>query len=160
MQMCGLTVSDSNHGIQWHIVAMYGASFLTGPLIARFGPLPVAGLGLVLEVVAALIDLSGTTALHFWTGLIVLGIGWNFGFVGASALVLETHRDEERTRVQSFNDFLIFGTMALGSFASGGLLTSYGWNMVNWVVFPPVLLALAVLIWAARKHSFASRTPS
>jgi MFS family permease len=160
MQMCGLTVSDSNHGIQWHIVAMYGASFVTGPLIARFGALPVAALGLVLEVVAALIDLSGTTALHFWSGLIVLGIGWNFGFIGTSAMVLDTHRPEERTKVQSFNDFLVFGTMALGSFASGGLLTSFGWSAVNWVVFPPVLLALLVLIWAARKHHFAPRTPS
>jgi MFS family permease len=160
MQMCGLSLSDSNHGIQWHIVAMYGASFLTGPLIARFGPLPVAGLGLVLEVIAALIDLSGTTALHFWSGLIVLGLGWNFGFIGASAMVLETHRDEERTRVQSFNDFLIFGTMALGSFASGGILTAYGWTAVNLVVFPPVVLALAVLIWAARRSRAASRAPS
>jgi MFS family permease len=97
--------------------------------------------------------------LHFWSGLIVLGIGWNFGFVGASALVLETHRDEERTRVQAFNDFLIFGLMALGSFASGGLLTAYGWSAVNLVVFPPVLLALVVLIWAAWSNR-ASAVPS
>jgi hypothetical protein len=159
MQLCGLTVSDSNHGIQWHIVAMYGSSFLTGPLIVRFGALPIAATGLMLEALAALIGLSGITVLHFWSGLIVLGIGWNFGFVGASALVLETHRDEERTRVQSFNDFLIFGLMALGSFASGGLLTSYGWSAVNLVVFPPVLLAIVVLIWAAWSHR-ASAVPS
>ena len=98
--------------------------------------------------------------MHFWATLIVLGVGWNFGFVGASALVLETHRPQERNKVQAFNDFLVFGMMAVGSFASGQLLANYGWSAVNMVVFPPVLLALAVLIWAARKHRFASRTPS
>lgn len=150
MQLCGLTVSDSNHGIQWHIVAMYGASFATGPLIARFGALPVAAIGLMLEAAAALIGLTGLTVLHFWSGLIVLGLGWNFGFVGASALVLDTHTEQERARVQSFNDFLVFGSMAVGSFASGGLLTSYGWDAVNLVVFPPVVLALAVLVVVGR----------
>ncbi len=156
MQMCGLSISDSNHGIQWHIVAMYGASFFTGPLIARFGALPVAASGLVLEAVAALIDLSGTSALHFWSGLIVLGIGWNFGFVGASAMVLDTHTEQERTKVQSFNDFLVFGTMAFGSLLSGTLLTSYGWTVVNIVAFPPILLALVVLIWLERRHRAAT----
>src|SRR5213079_3187204 len=138
MKMCGLTVSDSNFGIQWHIVAMYGPSFFTGSLIARFGAPKIVATGLLLEACAATIGLSGITALHFWATLIVLGIGWNFGFVGASALVLETHRPQERTRVQSFNDFLIFGTMAIGSFSSGQLLLSWGWNAVNWVVLPPV----------------------
>jgi MFS family permease len=131
MKMCGLSVSDSNFGIQWHIVAMYGPSFFTGSLIARFG----------------------ITALHFWATLIVLGVGWNFGFVGASALVLETHRPQERNKVQAFNDFLVFGMMAIGSFSSGQLLANYSWSAVNMVVFPPVLLGLAVLSFA----SFAKR---
>ncbi|MHB8271373.1 MFS transporter [Bradyrhizobium sp.] len=153
MKMCGLSVSDSNFGIQWHIVAMYGPSFFTGSLIARFGAPKIVALGLILEAVAAGVGLSGITALHFWATLIVLGIGWNFGFVGASALVLETHRPQERNKVQAFNDFLVFGTMALGSFASGQLLANYGWSAVNIVVFPPVLLGLAVLTLA----SFAKR---
>jgi MFS family permease len=153
MKMCGLSVSDSNFGIQWHIVAMYGPSFFTGSLIARFGAPKVVALGLSLEAVAAGIGLSGFTALHFWATLIVLGVGWNFGFVGASALVLETHRPQERNKVQAFNDFLVFGTMALGSFSSGQLLANYGWSAVNLVVFPPVLLGLAVLTLA----SFAKR---
>src|SRR6478736_6390476 len=89
MKMCGLSVSDSNFGIQWHIVAMYGPSFFTGSLIARFGAPRIVALGLSLEAVAALIGLSGVTAPHFWATLIVLGVGWNFGFIGASALVLE-----------------------------------------------------------------------
>jgi MFS family permease len=153
MKMCGLSVSDSNFGIQWHIVAMYGPSFFTGSLLARFGAPRIVAFGLVLEAVAAGIGLSGITALHFWATLIVLGVGWNFSFVGASALVLETHRPQERNKVQAFNDFLVFGTMALGSFSSGQLLANYGWSVVNIVVFPPVLLGLAVLTLA----SFAKR---
>jgi MFS family permease len=153
MQMCGLSVSDSNFGIQWHIVAMYGPSFFTGALIARFGAPVIVAIGLLLEASAATIGLSGITAMHFWATLFVLGVGWNFSFVGASALVLETHRPQERNKVQAFNDFLVFGTMALGSFSSGQLLAHYGWSAVNMVVFPPVLLGLAVLALA----SFARR---
>jgi MFS family permease len=153
MKMCGLSVSDSNFGIQWHIVAMYGPSFITGSLIARFGAPRIVALGLLLEAAGAAIGLSGVTALHFWATLIVLGVGWNFSFVGASALVLETHRPQERNKVQAFNDFLVFGMMAVGSFSSGQLLAHYGWSAVNMVVFPPVLLGLAVLSVA----SFARR---
>src|SRR3981081_1938993 len=127
MKMCGLSVSDSNFGIQWHIVAMYAPSFFTGSLIARFGAPRFVALGLSLEAAGATIGLSGITAMHFWATLIVLGVGWNFSFVGASALVLETHRPQERNKVQAFNDFLVFGTMALGSFSSGQLLARYGW---------------------------------
>ncbi len=153
MKMCGLSVSDSNFGIQWHIVAMYGPSFFTGSLIARFGAPRIVALGLALEAAGATIGLSGITALHFWSTLIVLGIGWNLSFVGASALVLETHRPQERNKVQAFNDFLVFGMMAVGSFSSGQLLANYGWSAVNMVVYPPVLLGLAVLTLA----SFARR---
>jgi MFS family permease len=145
MKMCGLSVSDSNFGIQWHIVAMYGPSFVTGTLIGRFGAPIIVALGLALEGLAATIGLSGITTLHFWATLIVLGIGWNFGFVGASALVLETHLPQEKNKVQAFNDFLVFGTMAVGSFSSGQLLANYGWSAVNLVVYPPVLVGLAAL---------------
>jgi predicted MFS family arabinose efflux permease len=156
MKICGLTVSDSNFGIQWHIVAMYGPSFITGTLIARFGAPTVVALGLTLEAVAATIGLTGITAMHFWATLIVLGMGWNLGFVGASALVLETHRPQERNKVQAFNDFLVFGTMAIGSFCSGQLLANYGWSAVNMVVYPPVVLGLVVLMLtsaAKRRHA-------
>ena len=153
MKMCGLSVSDSNFGIQWHIVAMYGPSFFTGSLIARFGARRIVATGLLLEALAATIGLSGITAMHFWATLITLGVGWNFGFVGASALVLETHRPQERNKVQAFNDFLVFGMMAVGSFSSGQLLANYGWSAVNIVVFPPVCLGLVVLMFA----SFARR---
>jgi MFS family permease len=156
MKLCGLSVSDSNFGIQWHIVAMYGPSFFTGALIARFGARKIVAAGLLLEAGAAGIGLSGITAMHFWATLIVLGVGWNFSFIGASALVLETHRPQERNKVQAFNDFLVFGMMAIGSFSSGQLLASYGWSAVNMVVFPPVLLGLAVLSlasWTRRRKA-------
>ena len=153
MKICGLTLSDSNFGIQWHIVAMYGPSFITGSLIARFGAPAIVALGLTLEAVAATIGLTGITAVHFWATLMVLGIGWNFGFIGASALVLETHLPQERNKVQAFNDFLVFGMMAIGSFSSGQLLANYGWSAVNMVVYPPVLLGLVVLA----ATSFAKR---
>ena len=146
MKMCGLSLSDSNLGIQWHVLAMFGPSFFTGSLVARFGAPRIVAAGMALLTIAALIDMSGQTVWHFWTGLVLLGLGWNFGFVGASAMVVETHRPEERNKVQSFNDFVIFGTMALGSFSSGKLLTSFGWDAVNWVAFPPISIALAALL--------------
>ena len=156
MKMCGLSLSDSNFGIQWHIVAMYGPSFFTGALIARFGAPKIVAAGLLLEAGAAGIGLSGITAMHFWATLIVLGVGWNFSFIGASALVLETHRPQERNKVQAFNDFLVFGMMAIGSFSSGQLLANFGWSAVNMVVFPPVaigLVALSLASWARRRRA-------
>ncbi|GGI28764.1 MFS transporter [Bradyrhizobium guangdongense] len=156
MKMCGLSVSDSNFGIQWHIVAMYGPSFFTGALISRFNAPKIVAAGLLLEAGAATIGLSGITAMHFWATLFVLGVGWNFSFIGASALVLETHRPQERNKVQAFNDFLVFGMMAIGSFSSGQLLANYGWSAVNLVVFPPVvigLVALSVASWARRRKA-------
>src|SRR3546814_9395551 len=108
----------------------------------------MAGLGLT--ALAAAVGLTGIDGAHFWLTLILLGVGWNFGFVGASALVLECHRPEEKTRVQSLNDFIVFGTMAIGSFASGGLLAAYDWDTVLWVSFAPLVLAIAALAVAAR----------
>ena len=160
MRLCGLPIAASNFAIQWHVVAMYGPSFLTGTLIARLGARPVVAIGLLLLSAAGICGLLGITSNHFVLGLILLGVGWNFGFVGASALVLETHRPEERTRVQSFNDFVVFGTMAVGSFASGGILAALGWAAVNWVVFPPVGVALAFLAWSRRAVSDKAGPPA
>ncbi|MGB3272502.1 MAG: MFS transporter [Xanthobacteraceae bacterium] len=159
MKMCGLSVSDSNFGIQWHVVAMYGPSFFTGSLILRFGAGRVVAAGLLLLALAAAIGLSGITTLHFWGGLIALGLGWNFGFVGATALVLDTHRPNERTRVQSFNDFLVFGTMAITSFGSGQLLADFGWSTVNVLVFPPVAIGLLALLYDGYARRREAATP-
>src|SRR4051812_38892075 len=152
MRLCGLSQESSNLGLQWHMIAMYAPSFFTGRLIARFGAPWVVATGLALTGTSAAVGLAGVDVAHFWLTLILLGVGWNFGFVGASAMVLECHRPEERTRVQSLNDFLVFGTMAAGSFSSGGLLSSYGWHVVLWVSFLPLTLAvLAVAVPAGTR---------
>jgi MFS family permease len=153
MRLCGLSQESSNLGLQWHIVAMYAPGFFTGRLITRFGAPRVVAAGLALTAVSAAIGLTGVDVAHFWLTLILLGLGWNFGFVGASALVLECHRPEERTRVQSLNDFLVFGTMAAGSFSSGGLLTAYGWDTVLWVSFVPLAVAVAALAVTASSRT-------
>jgi MFS family permease len=145
MRLCGLSQEASNLGLQWHVIAMYAPSLFTGRLISRFGAPRVAAAGLTLIAAAGVAGLTGMDVPHFWLNLILLGVGWNFGFLGASALVLECHRAEERTRVQSFNDFVVFGMMALSSFASGGVLTAYGWNTVIWISFIPLALALAAI---------------
>ncbi|MBP0446862.1 MFS transporter [Roseomonas sp. SSH11] len=154
MRFCGISQGDANLGLQWHVIAMYGPSFFTGRIITRFGAPRVVIAGLVLTALSAAVGLSGITVGHFWLTLILLGIGWNFGFVGASTMVVECHGSEERNKVQSLNDFLVFGLMVVGSFASGGLLNSYGWEMVCWVALPPLLLA-AVILWTT--GSFRTR---
>jgi MFS family permease len=156
MKFCGLSQEAANLGLQWHVIGMYGPSFFTGRLIARFGAPRVVMTGLLLIAGSAAAGLAGTDIPHFWLTLILLGIGWNFGFLGASALVLECHRPEERTRVQSLNDFIVFGTMVAASFASGELLTGYGWAMVCWIAFPPLLIAwLALRAHASRRIATA-----
>ncbi|MDR6771232.1 MFS transporter [Azospirillum sp. BE72] len=149
MRLCGLSQESANLGLQWHVIAMYAPSFFTGRLITRFGAPRLVAAGLALIAASAAVGLMGLDVAHFWVSLILLGVGWNFGFLGASALVLECHRPEEKTRVQSLNDFIVFGTMAFGSFASGGLLTSYGWESVLWISFLPLALACAALVVTA-----------
>jgi MFS family permease len=150
MVECGHSVGAAALGIQWHILAMYGPSFLTGRLLDRFGKQAITALGLGLIAAAAAIGLSGLSVAHFWIALVLLGIGWNFGFIGATALVTECYRPEERAKVQAANDFLVFGSVAAASFSSGGLLHSGGWEVVNWLVFPPVAVALLLLAWRSR----------
>jgi predicted MFS family arabinose efflux permease len=151
MVMCNHSVTDATLGIQWHVLGMYAPSFVTGSLIARFGVTRIAGLGLALIIVAAVIGMAGISLWHFWAALALLGVGWNFAFIGASTMVMACHRPNERNKVQAFNDFLVFGTMAIGSFSSGQLLANFGWSAVNAVVFPVVLAAAALLIWGAAR---------
>ncbi len=149
MIMCNHTVTDAALGIQWHVIGMYAPSFFTGTLIARFGVERVVICGLALIGVAGAIGLAGISIAHFWANLTLLGIGWNFAFIGATAMVTQCHRPQERTTVQSFNDFLVFGTMAVGSFSSGTLLAHFGWGAVNMVVVPVVTIATVFLLWLA-----------
>lgn len=146
---CGHSVTDATLGIQWHVLAMYGPSFITGALIVRLGLDRVILAGLLLIALSAVIGLTGLTVAHFWTALVLLGIGWNFAFIGATTMVTQCHRPEERNKVQAFNDFLIFGSMAIGSFSSGKLLATLGWSAVNEVVLPFVVITGAMLVWLA-----------
>jgi MFS family permease len=149
MSFHGHSQADANLGIQWHVIAMYGPSFFTGHIIARFGAVKVAISGLVLTLIAAFVSLSGADVLHFWGMLILLGIGWNFGFLGASSMILQCHRPEEKNRVQSLNDFIVFSLMAFGSFASGGILSFWGWNTVLWVSLGPVVVATIAMLFVS-----------
>jgi MFS family permease len=153
MRLCGLSQDASNLGLQWHVIGMYAPSFFTGRLITRFGAPRVVASGLALIAASGVAGLTGIDVPHFWLTLILLGLGWNLSFLGASALVLECHRPEEKTRVQSFNDFVVFGMMTLGSFASGGLLTAYGWNTVIWVSFVPLAAAVSALAFRASSRA-------
>ncbi|TWA76092.1 putative MFS family arabinose efflux permease [Azospirillum brasilense] len=153
MRLCGLSQEASNLGLQWHVIAMYAPSFVTGRLVERFGASRIVFAGLGLIAASAVVGLGGVDVTHFWVSLILLGVGWNFGFLGASALVLECHRPEEKTQVQSLNDFIVFGTMAVGSFASGGLLAAFGWDSVLWVSFVPLAAAIAALAVTASSRA-------
>jgi hypothetical protein len=153
---CGHSVSDAALGIQWHVLAMYGPSFFTGALIARFGVERIAGLGLALIAATGLVAMSGITVAHFWIALSLLGIGWNFSFIGATTMVTQCHRAHERTQVQSLNDFLIFGSMAAASFSSGQMLAYFGWQAINELIFPVILTAFAMLAWLKWKRPAAA----
>jgi len=146
---CGHSITDATLGIQWHVLAMYAPSFITGSLIARFGVERITGIGLALIAMTAVVGIAGITVAHFWTALILLGFGWNLSFIGATTMVTQCHRPHERNKVQAFNDFLIFGSMALSSFSSGQLLANFGWAMVNEVIFPTIFVAGALLGWLA-----------
>jgi predicted MFS family arabinose efflux permease len=149
MIMCHHSVGDAALGIQWHVLGMYAPSFITGSLIARFGVRWMIAIGLALIVVAASIELAGVEIWNFWVGLTILGIGWNFAFISATTLVTECHDPHERNKVQAFNDFLIFGSMAIGSFSSGALLARYGWTAVNDMAFPVIFIAAVLLAWGS-----------
>jgi len=148
MHMHGHSQDAANLGMQWHVMAMYAPSFFTGKLISRFSATGISALGIILTAISAVIGFFGEGVYYFWALLILLGIGWNFGFLGASALVLECHKPEEKNRVQSLNDFIIFGLMAIGSLLSGGILSVFGWQTVLWVSFIPLIPAVFILIFS------------
>lgn len=152
---CGHTVGQAALGIQWHVLAMFAPSFFTGRLIQRFGVKTITALGLLILAASGAVGLSGLGLEHFWIALVLLGVGWNFGFIGATTMVTGCHRPEEKTRVQAMNDFLVFGSVAISSFASGKLLSVAGWEMLNWMIFPGVALVLLMMVWESRQPALA-----
>ncbi|MCB1433383.1 MAG: MFS transporter [Alphaproteobacteria bacterium] len=144
---CGFSVQDSSWVIQWHALAMFVPSFFTGSLITRFGAERIAAIGMLLLVGAAVSGLMGIHFENFAVGLILLGLGWNFGFLGGTTLLTTTYETNEKNKAQGLNDLLVFGTTAIASLSAGSLLASYGWNAVNYAVFPMVALALVMIGW-------------
>ena len=151
---CGHETADAADIVSAHVLAMYLPSFFTGHLIARFGRETIVGLGLVILAVSGAVALTGVELEKFYLALILLGVGWNFGFIGATAMLSSAHSPEERGHVQGMNDFVVFGGVFLASLSSGGLMncaeagnTEAGWQAVNLAMLPFLTLAGAALIW-------------
>jgi len=150
---CGFDKSYAADIVSAHVLAMYAPSFLTGHVIARFGAERVVAMGLVILAAAGATAIAGVELANFFAALILLGIGWNFGFIGATTLITSAHAPEERGRLQGLNDLMVFGGVTLASASSGGLMNcaggtaQTGWQMVNLAMLPFLILAGGALIW-------------
>ena len=150
---CGFAVADASNVVTAHVLAMFAPSFITGHMIARFGVEKIVGSGLVILALAGVVALQGVALTNFYIALVLLGVGWNFGFIGATTMLASGHASHERGRVQGLNDLLVFGGVTVASLASGGLLNCSGgtpvegWNAVNLAMIPFLTLAAAGLIW-------------
>ncbi len=144
--------------IQWHVLGMFVPSFFTGHLINRWGAARIVLAGAALMVACVGFNLHGTTVTHFWAALLLLGVGWNFMYIGGTSLLTETYRPAEAAKVQAINEFVVFSSAALASFAAGALLHWLGWLRVNHAVVPLVALAVLAQLWlylANRRHRSA-----
>ena len=147
---CGLPGSSVTSVIQWHVVGMFAPSFFTGTLVKRFGAPRIMQIGFVLLLGHVGIALLGTEVLHFLSALILLGVGWNFAFIGGTALLTQSYRPAEQLKVQAVNEFAVFGLVALASLSAGWLYDRFGWIALNLAVAP--LLIVALLATAALGH--------
>jgi MFS family permease len=145
--ICGHTTEEAAFAIQWHVVAMFAPSFVTGTIIARLGAHLTAGFGLLFILAAGIANLNGISVGHFVVSLILLGVGWNFGFIASTALLSAAYRPEEAARVQGLNEQVVFGVMAVASIASGLLLQLIGWQSINILAIAVATGAIAVLGW-------------
>lgn len=158
---CGFAPTDAANIVSAHVLAMYAPSFITGHLINRFGAHRIVGLGLIILATGGAVALSGVELGNFFGTLVLLGLGWNFGFIGATAMLTAANRPEERGRVQGVNDFVVFGGVFVASLSSGGLMNcsggspQAGWAAVNLAMLPFLVLAGAALIWLAMRPKLA-----
>ena len=158
MQQCGLPFSDAALVLEWHVLGMFVPGFFTGHLIKRFGALPVMAVGALLNFACVGIALSGVDLMQFLGALLLLGVGWNFLFTGATTLLTTTYRPQEKNRAQGAMDTCVFATMAVTSFASGALVTTQGWQLLNLGSLVPLALvagALGWLMWRQRPQTAA-----
>jgi len=153
MDFCGHPFGAMALVIEWHVVAMFAPGFVTGSLIRRYGTLPIILAGVGLTASAALVALNGISVAHFVASLALVGVGWNFMYTGGTTLLTETYRPNERSRVQGFNDLIVFATMIVSSLASGALVTTTGWETMNRAALPlcaTIGVAVIWLIWIRR----------
>lgn len=150
MQTCGLPFSDAALVLEWHVIGMFAPGFFTGSLIKRFGTLRIMGVGVLLNALCIAIALSGVELHQFLIALFLLGVGWNFLFTGATALALDAYTPEEKDKAQGALNFCVFVVLALSSFASGVLVTTQGWTLLNWGSTVPVVLTGLAIAWLAR----------
>lgn len=153
MQQCSLPFSDAALVLQWHVIGMFVPGFFTGHLIKRFGPLPVMGAGVILNLACIAIALSGVELHQFVVSLFLLGVGWNFLFTGSTTLSLSAYDPQEKDRAQGALNFFVFATTAVTSLASGVLVTTQGWTLLNYGSLIPVVLTGAALWWLARRNA-------
>jgi MFS family permease len=146
----GFTTDHAADVVRWHVIAMFGPSFFTGSLIARFGHVRIIALGLLMLGLCSVIALSGTALDHFYLALIALGLGWNFGFIGGTSLLATSHTSVEQAKVQGINDFLVLGLVTVASVSSGALLNLSGWASVQYAMAPALIIAATALIWLTR----------
>ena len=151
MQQCRLPFSDAALVLEWHVIGMFAPGFFTGSLIKRFGALPVMGVGVALNLACIAVALSGVELHQFLIALFLLGVGWNFLFTGSTTLSLSSYSPEEKDRAQGALNFFVFATLAFSSLASGVLVTTRGWTLLNYGSLLPVLLTGAALVWLARR---------
>ena len=152
MGVCGHPYGDAAFVISSHVVAMFAPSFFTGGLIRRLGVIPVMLAGAALNAVCIGIALSGVAVANFWWSLVLLGVGWNFLYIGATTLLTETYRPEERAKAQGANEFAIFAMMTISSFASGMIVTNAGWEKVNYAASPLIAVVIMALIYLFFKN--------
>ena len=149
MDFCGYPYGDAAFVISWHVIAMFAPSFLAATLIKRFGVLNLMLAGALVNIASIGIALLGVQVAHFWWSLVLLGVGWNFLYIGGTTLLTETYRPEERAKAQGANDFLIFAMMAISSFSSGLIVTGAGWAAVNLSALPMVAVVIVAIAWLA-----------
>ncbi|HEY6967382.1 MAG TPA: MFS transporter [Burkholderiales bacterium] len=157
MRVCGHPYGDTAFVISSHVVAMFAPSFVTGGLIRRFGAVPVMLAGALLNVGAIAMALSGVAVSDFWWSLVLLGVGWNFLYIGGTTLLTETYRPEERARAQGANEFAIFAMMTLSSLSSGMIVTNAGWEKVNYAAAPLILVIIGALTFLLLSHGKSGR---
>lgn len=151
MSFCSLPFAQAALVIEWHVVGMYAPGFVSGDVIKRFGVLNVILAGVAIMAGGAVVALNGNSVVHFVGALALVGVGWNFMYVGGTTLLTEAYRPGEKARTQGANDFIVFATMGLSSISSGALVSAAGWETMNWSVLPFLALVAAVVLWFARR---------